>query len=96
MKAKRYKSIRDLAFDLGIEPRYGDLAELKSKLTILIIKTIKIRKLTHIEVSVLSGVPRSAITGIVSGSLQKVTLDRLVKILSALGKSISIKIKDVA
>ncbi|MBT7610592.1 MAG: XRE family transcriptional regulator [Bacteriovoracaceae bacterium] len=96
MKSTRYKNMNDLAKDLGLDPRLGEVAELKAKLTKEIIKIINKKGLTHQEVSSLSSVPRSAITGIVSGSLQKVTIDRLMRVLSSLGKSISFKLKDVA
>lgn len=96
MKSTRYKNMDDLAGDLGLDPRLGEIAELKAKLTKEIIKIMDKRGLTHQEVSELSTIPRSAITGIVSGSLQKVTIDRLMRILSSLGKSISVKVKDAA
>ncbi len=96
MKSTRYKNMKDLAGDLGLDPQLGEIAELKAKLTKEIIKTIKKKGLTHQKVADLSSVPRSAITGILSGSLQKVTFDRLMKILQSLGKSISFKLKDAA
>jgi len=96
MKSTKYNSMKDLAKDLGLDPQVGEIAELKAKLTKEIQKVITKKDLTHQEVSDLSGVPRSAITGIVSGSLQKVTVDRLMRVLSSLGKSFSLKIKDVA
>ena len=96
MKSTRYKSVSNLARGLGIDSKYGELAELKAKLTKEIIKAIRKQELTHLEVSELSDVPRSAITGIVNGSLQRITVDRLIRILSSLGKSISFKVKNVA
>ena len=96
MKSKRYKSIKGMAKDLGIDPRIGELATMKAILTKEIIDTIEAQGLTHLEGSEISGVPRSAITGIISGSLQRVTIDRLVRVLTSLGKSISIKVRDAA
>ena len=96
MKSTKYKNMKTLAKDLGLDPRVGELAELKAILTKEIIKAIEKKGLTHLEVSEKSGVPRSAITGIVSGSLQRVTMDRLMRVLASLGKSISIKVKDAA
>ena len=96
MKSKKYKNIASLAKDLGLSKERGKLAEIKAKLTLEIIKAIDKQDLTHQEVSDLSEVPRSAITGIINGSLQKVTLDRLVRILTALGKSVELKIKSAA
>lgn len=96
MKSKSYTNMKDLASDLGLDPQLGEIAEVKALLTKEIQKSIDKQGLTHQEVAELSGVPRSAITGIVSGSLQKVTVDRLMRVLASLGKTISVKIKDVA
>ncbi|MBL6991095.1 MAG: XRE family transcriptional regulator [Bacteriovoracaceae bacterium] len=96
MKKKTYKKISDIAKDLGVSPEVGHVAEVKAKLTREIIKITKKQQLTHQQVADSSGVPRSAITGIINGSLQKVSLDRLVKIICSLGKSVDVKIKDAA
>ncbi|MBT4791749.1 MAG: XRE family transcriptional regulator [Halobacteriovoraceae bacterium] len=96
MKSKTYKNVSDLAVDLGLTAERGLIAEMKANLTNEIIKAIKKKELTHKEVSELSGVPRSAITGIINGSLQKVSIDRLIRIISTLGKKVEIKIKTAA
>tara|TARA_Y100001936_G_C16078019_1_gene675458 strand:+ start:1396 stop:1686 length:291 start_codon:yes stop_codon:yes gene_type:complete len=96
MKSKKYDSVKEIAKDLGLDPKIGELAVLKAELTLEIQNIIQKKGLTHKEVSELSGVPRSSVTGILNGSLQKVTLDRLIRILISLGKSLSIKIKDAA
>ena len=86
----------DLSVSLGLSKERGQLAELKSRLTKEIIKFIEVNELTHQELANLSGVPRSAITGIINGSLQKVTLDRLLRVLFSLGLKIEMKIKAAA
>lgn len=96
MKKTRYKNIKDIAQDLGLDPKQGELAELKAKLTDEVIKAIAKQGLTHQKVAELSQIPRSAITGIVSGSLQKITVDRLLRVLASLGKNISLNIDDKA
>ena len=96
MKSKSYRSITDLAIDLGLSENRGDMAIIKANLTKEIIKAINKKKVTHQEVADLSGVPRSAITGIINGSLQKITIDRLVRVINSLGKKIEFKIKNVA
>ena len=92
----RYKKVSDLAVSLGVSKERGQLAELKSRLTKEIKKFIDLNELTHQELADLSGVPRSAITGIINGSLQKVTLDRLLRVLFSLGVKIEMKIKTAA
>lgn len=96
MKSTNYSSTKELAKDLGLDPQLGEIADLKASLTKEIQKVITKKNLTHQDVAELSGVPRSAITGIVSGSLQKITIDRLMRVLASLGKSFSLKIKDAA
>ena len=93
---KRYKNSAELAVALGLPAEIGQLSDLKAKLTKEIIKNIIHQQLTHQELSQLSGVPRSAITGIINGSMQNVTLDRLIRILSSLGLRIEMKIKIAA
>lgn len=93
---KKYKNMSDLSVSLGLSKERGQLAELKSRLTKEIIKFIEVNELTHQELANLSGVPRSAITGIINGSLQKVTLDRLLRVLFSLGLNIEMKIKAAA
>lgn len=96
MKGKRYNNMKEISKDLGLDPKVGELAELKAKLTLEIIKAIEKKELTHQEVAELSGVPRSAVTGIVNGSLQKVSMDRLIRVLFALGNKVSLKVSKVA
>ncbi|MDA9189584.1 helix-turn-helix domain-containing protein [bacterium] len=96
MKSKTYKNASDLAEGLGLCAERGLVAQMKAKLTKEIIKAISKEDLTHQEVAELSGVPRSAVTGIINGSLQKVSIDRLIRILGTLGKTVELKIKKAA
>ena len=96
MKSKTYKNASDLAESLGLPSERGLVAEMKAKLTKEIIKAISKEELTHKEVADLSGVPRSAVTGIINGSLQKVSIDRLIRILGTLGKTVELKVKKAA
>lgn len=96
MKSTKYKNIANLAESLGLSKERGKLAEIKAQVTLEIIKAIEKKDLTHQDVSNLSEVPRSAITGIINGSLQRVTLDRLIRVLTSLGKSIELKVKNPA
>jgi predicted XRE-type DNA-binding protein len=93
---KKYKNPSELAIALGLPKERGQLSELKAKITKEIIKAIANQQITHQQLSDISGVPRSAITGIINGSLQKVTLDRLIRILCSLGLKVEMKIKVVA
>jgi predicted transcriptional regulator len=45
-------------------------------------------ELTHAEIAKRSGLVRSAVTGILSGSLQKVTLGRILRLIEGVGLTI--------
>ena len=96
MKRKTYKDVKDLGRALGLSEQDILISELKANMTKQIQKLVKKRGLTHQDLADLSGVPRSTITGIISGSLQRVTIDRLVRILNSLGKTANFKLKDAA
>ncbi len=58
-----------------------------------IIKEMKRSKMTHSELSSKSKIARSAVTGILSGSMQKITLDRLLRLVEAVGLVAEVKLK---
>ncbi len=49
------------------------------------LKEVESKGVTHVELAKKSKLPRSAVTGILSGSLQKVTIDRVLKLVEAVG-----------
>ena len=75
----------DLAKKLGISPLRGVEAVIKAQLIVAVIKEIEKNGLTHAELAKKSKLPRTAVTGILSGSLQKVTIDRVLKLVEAVG-----------
>jgi predicted XRE-type DNA-binding protein len=93
---KRKTSPARLARLLGIPKRRGLEAVLKANLIAAIIREVDRRGLTHMEVASRSGHTRSAVSGILSGSLQKVTIDRLLRLLEAVGLEASIRVRRAA
>ncbi len=85
-----------LARQLGITKSRGVEAVLKAQLIAAVVREIDGRGLTHMEVATRSGLPRSSVTGILSGSLQKVTIDRLLRLLDAVGLEASLKVRRAA
>jgi predicted XRE-type DNA-binding protein len=85
-----------LSAALGISKSRGLEAVLKARLISAIVAEAKRRKLTHAELAKGSGLPRSAVTGILSGSLQKVTIDRVLRLVEAVGLQAEIKIRRAA
>ena len=93
---KRKTTPAHLARQLGIPKSRGVEAVLKAQLIAAIIREIGRRGLTHMEVAGRSGLPRSAVTGILSGSLQKVTIDRVLRLLEAVGLEANVRVRRVA
>ena len=96
MKSKTYKNVAEVAESFGFPREKGMVAEIKAGLTKEIIVMVKKKGVTHREVAEMSGVPRSAVTGIISGSLQKVSMERLIRVLGALGRTIELRTKRAA
>ena len=92
----RKTSGSELAKQLGISPSRGMEAVIKAQLITAVLKVAKKEGLTHEELAKRSGLPRSAVTGILSGSLQKVTIDRILKLLEATNLVAEVKVKKAA
>ncbi len=82
---KRKSSASELAKLVGVSPARGMEAVIKAQLITAVLKASKSQDLTHAELAKRSGLPRSAVTGILSGSLHKVTIDRVLKLVEAVG-----------
>ncbi len=68
---------------LGISPARGMEALIKAELISAVLKASEKKHITHAELAKRSGLPRSAVTGILSGSLQRVTIDRVLRLIEA-------------
>ena len=93
---KRKTSSHQLASKLGISRARGLEAVLKAKLIRAVISAMVKQKLSHAELAARSGIPRSAVTGILSGSLQKVSIERVLRLIDAVELTAEIRIKDAA
>lgn len=94
--SKRKTSPARLARQLGIPKSRGMEAVLKAQLIAAVIHEIRRRGHTHAEVAERSGLPRSAVTGILSGSLQKVTIGRVLRLLEAVGLEARVRVRRAA
>jgi predicted XRE-type DNA-binding protein len=68
-------------------------AVLKANLIDAVLRAIERSGITHAELAARGGLPRSAVTGILSGSLQKITLDRMLKLVEGAGLTAEIKVR---
>jgi predicted XRE-type DNA-binding protein len=85
-----------LARQLSIPKSRGAEAALKAQLIAAIVREVRRRGLTHADVAGRSELARSAVTGILSGSLQKVTIDRVLRLLEAVGLEASVRVRRAA
>jgi plasmid maintenance system antidote protein VapI len=70
---------------MGIPRSRALEALLKARLIAAVVHEAYRGGLTHAELARRSGLARSAVTGILSGSLQKVTIDRVLRLVDAAG-----------
>jgi predicted XRE-type DNA-binding protein len=85
-----------LAKELNIAKSRSLEAVMKAQLISAVLREADRRSLTHAELAKLSGLPRSAVTGILSGSLQKVTIDRVLRLVEAAGLEAEVKVRRAA
>lgn len=71
-------------------------ATLKAQLISAVVREAARRGLTHAELAQRSGLSRSAVTGILAGSLQRVTIDRLLRLVEAAGLEAALRIRRAA
>ncbi len=95
MKKHTIKSAKDLTKLLGLSETEAVEAEIKVDLMKKIRDQIDKLGLTHQQVAERSGVGRTVVTGIVNCSIQRITIDRLIKVLISLGISPVIKYKKI-
>ena len=86
----------ELAEKLKIPPSRALEAVIKAQLIAAIVKVAKRKGLTHDVLAERSGLPRSAVTGILAGSVQKVTINRVLRLVEAAGLVAEVKVKEVA
>jgi predicted XRE-type DNA-binding protein len=96
MKIKRYKNIDEFGKDFGISPERIGISEMKTKLKQRIVKETIKRNVTSAELAELSGLTRTVVSGIVNGSLQSVSLERLIRLAFAIDLVVELNIRRAA
>jgi len=93
---KKKTNSKKLSAMLGISRARSTESIIKAKLIKGIQDKIRVKNITHLELAELTGLPRSAVSGILSGSLQKVTIDRLLRMVDGVGMEVEVRLKKVA
>lgn len=88
--------VKNLARILNISESRSHEAYLKSKMIGKILEELKRLQWTHEQLANAASLSRSSVTGILNGSLQKVTIDRLLKLVQAVGLVPEIRFKKEA
>ena len=96
MTQKRYTNLSDLGKDLGIAPERVAISKMKTKLKKRIIQEVKDKNLTAAQLSDISGLSRTVISGILNGSLQSVSLERLLRLAAGVNLTVELQIKNAA
>ncbi|MFM8413047.1 MAG: XRE family transcriptional regulator [Alphaproteobacteria bacterium] len=97
MKRKRRSTSPErLAELLSIPESRGVEAVIKAQLISAVLREVKRSGSSHADLAAAAGMPRSAVTGILSGSLQKVTIDRLLRLIEAAGLEARIRVRRAA
>ena len=86
----------ELAAKLKISPSRALEAGIKAQLIAAVLKIANKKGLTHELLAERSGLPRSAVTGILAGSMQKVTINRVLRLVEAAGLVAEVKVKEAA
>lgn len=82
-----------LAKMLNISPSRSMEAVIKAQLIAGVVHALEKNKMTHAELALKSGLSRSAVTGILSGSLQNITIDRVFKLVEAVDLVAEVKLR---
>jgi predicted XRE-type DNA-binding protein len=90
---RKTTSAMELSKMFGISPARAMEAVFKAQMTSAILDVIKKEKITHAQIAARTGIPRSAVTGILSGSMQRVTLDRVLRMVEAVGLIPELKLR---
>src|ERR1700735_2255138 len=88
-----HKSSGNIFADMGFSPAEAAATTAKSRLIMAIDETIKRRKLTQLEAARLCGTDQPTLSKVLRGRMESVTIDRLAAWLTALGRTVEIRVR---
>ncbi len=89
-------SATELAKALDLPRSRAMEAVVKAELITAVLREVERSGITHAELAERAGVARTTVTGILSGSLQKVTIDRILRLVDAAGLEAHVKVRRAA
>lgn len=87
------KSSGNVFADIGFSPAEAAELTAKSVLITAIADTIQRRKLTQVEAAGLCGTDQPTLSKVLRGRMDSVTIDRLTAWLTALGRTVEIRVR---
>ena len=88
-----HKSSGNIFADMRFSPAEAAELTAKSRLIMAIDETVKRRKLTQLEAARRCGTDQPTLSKVLRGRMESVTLDRLTVWLTALGRTVEIRIR---
>jgi predicted XRE-type DNA-binding protein len=88
-----HKSSGNVFVDIGFSPAQAAELTAKSTLIAAIDETIKRRKLTQLEAARRCGTDQPTLSKVLRGRMESVTIDRLTAWLTALGRTVDIRVR---
>lgn len=96
MKTKSYSSVEKFASDIGLTKEQIEISKMKSKLKKAIQTEAKSRDVSPSVLAESSGLARTVVSGIINGSLQSVSLERLIRLALALKIKVQLDVEKKA
>lgn len=87
------KSSGDVFVDIGFSPEEAEEMNVKSALITTIYDTIARRKLTQKEAAKICRTDQPTLSKVLRGRMESVTIDRLTAWLTALGRTVEIRVR---
>ena len=86
------RSSGNVFIDMGFTPEEAAELSVKSTLIMAIDETIRRRKLTQTEAATLCGTDQPTLSKALRGRMESITIDRLASWLTALGRTVEIRV----
>ena len=95
-KVIRAKTAEDMGRALGLSVAETGEMEFRSELTCALAKIIQNGKSTHAEIAKRAGTSRTRVTAIANGNTQGISTDLLIRVLSATGYRVELRVRKTA
>ena len=96
VKTVRANTAEELAKALGLTAADGAEIAFRTELNLQIIKIVKRKKISHLQLAKLTGSSRTRMTALLNQNISNISTDLMLRALSVLGYKTSLKITKVA